>query len=314
MADHSSMKLGKHEARHDARVPLLARYTAAFPPPPEAVDWTGKLAAIGMMGNDSLGDCTCAAVGHAVQVWTSIAKGAEVTLADSDVIALYEIVGHYVRGQANTDQGAVETDVLGYWLKNPVAGNALSAYAALEPGNLTEIKDAISLFGGCYIGLALPVSAQSQDIWAVPAGGPTGPGEPGSWGGHAVFVAAYDQRGLTCITWGALKRMTWEFWSTYCDEAYALLSPDWQASGNKAPGGADWSALVADMAALGAGAGPPKPLALTDAQLWLLEAAIQSKLDGLDEDSGAGLDTAALQKPWNDLLAVIGAPGKRCAG
>jgi len=147
----------------------------------------------------------------------------------------------------------------------------------------------------------------------VPAGGATGPGEPGSWGGHAVFVPAYDARGLICITWGALKRMTWEFWAAYCDEAYALLSPDWQMPNTQAPGGIDWSALVADMAALGAGTGPAKSLALDDQQLWLLEAAVQSKLDGLDEDENAGLDTAALQKPWTDLLAVIGAPGRRGA-
>lgn len=33
---------------------MLARYTVDLPPPP-AVAWSGKLQAIGMMGNDSLG-------------------------------------------------------------------------------------------------------------------------------------------------------------------------------------------------------------------------------------------------------------------
>jgi hypothetical protein len=79
----------------------------------------------------------------------------------------------------------------------------------------------------CYIGLALPISAQNQDVWAVPPGGSAGEGSPGSWGGHAVPIVAYDSRGLTVITWGATKRMTWQFLDTYCDEAYALLSQDW---------------------------------------------------------------------------------------
>jgi hypothetical protein len=28
------------------------------------------------------------------------------------------------------------------------------------------------------------------------------------------------------VTWGALQQMTWDFWDTYCDEAYAILSED----------------------------------------------------------------------------------------
>ncbi len=68
---------------------------------------------------------------------------------------------------------------------------------------------------------------------------------PGSWGGHAVPVIAYDASGLTCITWGALKRMTWAFWDAYCDEAYACLSRDWAAA--RAPSGFDWAALDADL-------------------------------------------------------------------
>jgi hypothetical protein len=86
-------------------------------------------------------------------------------------------------------------------------------------------------------------------VWTVPPGGPTGQGAPGSWGGHAVPIVAYDARGLICITWGELMRMTWQFWNAYCDEAYGLLSPDWIAAG-KAPAGFDWQQLVADMGEL----------------------------------------------------------------
>ena len=32
-------------------------------------------------------------------------------------------------------------------------------------------------------------------------------GQPGSWGGHAVPVVAYDVRGITWVTWGALQPM-----------------------------------------------------------------------------------------------------------
>lgn len=110
-------------------------------------------------------------------------------------------------------------------------GHKIQAYMALEPANHTHVMDAVWIFGGCYIGVALPKSAQAQtsnkQIWSVPPQGTGGDGAPGSWGGHAVPVVAYDSRSLTVVTWGALQTMTWGFWEAYCDEAYAILSPDY---------------------------------------------------------------------------------------
>lgn len=247
MVDHSAMKLGKRRARHDPRVPMLSKYTTRLPAPPAQEDYGSKLSHLGMMLNDKLGDCTCAAVGHVIQEWTTYAQKKPLVLPDDTIEQLYEAVGGYVPGQPSTDNGAVEVDVLNYWLANPVQGNVLQAYAAVEPGNHNGIKDAVYIFGNAYIGLQLPVSAQTQDVWAVPPGGAVGPGAPGSWGGHAVPAVGYDARGLTVITWGALKRMTWQFWDAYCDEAYALLSPDWIEATGKAPPGFDLAQLTRDL-------------------------------------------------------------------
>ena len=101
----------------------------------------------------------------------------------------------------------------------------------------------------------LPVSAQRQTTWTVPPGGPQGPGSPGSWGGHAVIVAAYNPRRVTCITWGEIKQMTWSFFSAYCEEAYAVLGPEWCKDG-KAPSGFDLQGLQNDLNELG-GKNPP---------------------------------------------------------
>lgn len=297
------MKLGKKRPRHDGRVPRLARYMQAMPTAPAALDYSGKLTTLGMMRNDELGDCTCAAVGHGIQVWTSQASN-EQTISDNDVVALYERFGYNPANPA-TDQGAVENDVLTSWLKVPVAGHKIDAYAAIDPANASEVKAAIYLFGYAYIGLALPNSAQNQDVWDVPAGGSQGAGEPGSWGGHAVIVIGYDDQHLTCITWGALKKMTWAFWNTYCDEAYAILSPDW-----KGAEGFDYSALTADVQALATGEGPARNFTLTDAQVWMLQDAIQSKLDGASEDDGVVESTAVVQKDWQDLLDFMNLPRK----
>jgi len=249
MIDYTKVKLGKQAAHHDLRVPMLSKYTSSLPTPPAVTNYDTKITNLGMMLNDKLGDCTCAAVGHCIQQWTAEAQKKQVVIPDPDIEKLYEIVGHYNPKNPKSDRGAVEINVLNYWLANPVDGNQLSAFCALEPQNLQDIKDAVYIFGNCYIGLAMPISAQNQTVWSVPPGGPTGQGAPGSWGGHAVPIVAYDARGLTCITWGELVRMTWQFWTAYCDEAYGLLSPDWVKAG-KTPAGFDWKQLEADMSDL----------------------------------------------------------------
>jgi hypothetical protein len=249
MTDFTKVKLGKQTAHHDNRVPMLSKYTASLPPAPAAVSYDSKVTNLGMMLNNTLGDCTCAAVGHCIQQWTAEAQKKQIIIPDPDILKLYEIVGHYNPDNPKSDRGAVEINVLNYWLSNPVAGNKLSAFCAIEPQNLDDIKDAVYIFGNCYIGLQLPLSAQKQAVWTVPAGGPNGQGAPGSWGGHAVPIVAYSARGLTCITWGQYITMTWQFWDAYCDEAYGLLSPDWVEAG-KTPKGFNWQQLVTDMSDL----------------------------------------------------------------
>jgi hypothetical protein len=249
--DHSHMPLGKQRARHDPRTLQLADYldTTKLAPAPPAVDWGKKIPANGwgMMLNDSIGDCTCAAAAHLIQDWTSN-DGELVTLSDDAVLSAYEAVSGYDPKTGKHDDGAVEIDVLNYWRKKGIGDHKFDAYVALEPHNHEHIRDSINLFGGCYIGLALPVSAQRQRTWTVPPGGATGPGAPGSWGGHAVIIVAYNPRRVTCITWGQEKQMTWGFLDAYCDEAYALLSvDDWLHGDKQAPNGLDLETLRNDL-------------------------------------------------------------------
>jgi hypothetical protein len=160
-------------------------------------------------------------------------------------LSYYEEWDGYRPNDPTSDQGGIELDVLNDWKKGGFAGNALLAFADPKPHNLAEIHQSIFLYGGVYIGLALPVTAQNQDVWdVVPHGGADA--EPGSWGGHCVFVPKYDQHGFTCITWGALKTMTLAFWKKYCDEAHTLLAQNWVV-GKSAPNGFDQAQLLADL-------------------------------------------------------------------
>lgn len=241
-------KLGKLPARHDARTLQMAQYLApgALPKIPSKFDWTGKVRSFGEMLNNQVGDCTIAAAGHLIQIWTAN-DGVETILPDSTILSAYSAVSGYDPATGDNDNGAVELDVLKYWRTHGIGGHKIQAFVALEPANHDHVKAASFLFGGCYIGLALPLSAQNQKVWAVPSGGLHGHGQPGSWGGHAVPVVAYDAHGLTVVTWGALQRMTWGFWRAYTEEAYAVLSHDFLGADSIAPNSFDLAQLQADL-------------------------------------------------------------------
>jgi len=249
-----TIKLGKLAARHDARTLQFANYlkATALPAPPKLEDWTKKVRKWPMMLNDNIGDCTCACAGHMIEEWTTYAHAPGYTPTDQQILQAYEAVSGYTPGDPNSDNGAVILDVLNYWRQTGIAGHPITAFVSLEPKNHGQVEDAVYLFGNCYIGVQLPLSAQNQKVWSVPPGGPIGQGAPGSWGGHAIPIVEYDARGVTVITWGEKLRATWNFLDTYCDEAYAVLSADWIAANDQAPNNFDLAQLNTDLGQIGA--------------------------------------------------------------
>jgi len=221
-----SGKLGRKATRSDPRTLRLASYLPKeLPPAPDAMNWMRTKTDWGQMANDRLGDCTIAAVAHAIQVWYN-ATGNALTYDDQTVVGYYERWAGYDPSDPDTDQGAVELDILNRWRKEGFGSEKLIAYADPDPHNAEHVKQAIYRFGLVYIGLALPLTAQGQDVWDyVPK---TKKNAPWSWGGHAVVVPRYDEEFLYCITWGQVQKMTWRFWQEYCEESHALLSEVWK--------------------------------------------------------------------------------------
>lgn len=256
----SHRRLGKHAPKHDPRTLRLARYLpGSIAPAPDQVDWSKKATlAWGMMGNDKLGDCTGAAAGHARQDWSSN-NGTEDAISEADVVKFYSGSTGYDPNDPSTDQGGVELDVLNYFRKVGLAGVKIRAFVALDPKSQEHVKQSVFLFGGCYIGLALPESAQNQGTtWTLAGGGDLGSIKPGSWGGHAVWVLGYDARWIYFISWGEIFKMSWSFWNAYCDEAYALLSDEWCTAAGS-PSKFDLAQLEADLGEVGDPASSPDP-------------------------------------------------------
>ncbi len=245
--------LGKRAPRYDGRTFAIEDFVdaRAVPAPPPARDWTTKAAPqFGMMLNDQIGCCGSAGKAHLIQIQTA-ANGSEITLSDRDVLDDYSRNSGYIPGQPATDGGEILLDSLNDWRQTGIGGHRIGAYVKLQPGNKLHVEQAINLFGGVYIGAALPAAAQDQTVWDVARPGEHGVRfTPGSWGGHCMAVALYNRTGVGFITWGTIKIATWEWFFTYVDEAYAVISDDWVTGARPAPNGFDFNLLRGRLAAL----------------------------------------------------------------
>ncbi len=240
------MKLGR---KHPTRAKLkLHRYLGtALPPPPPSCDWTLAMTADwGVMRNDVLGDCTCAAMGHAVQTITANGDGL-ITPSDDEIVAMYEQSG-YNPADPGSDQGWTELAAMQFMCKQGLAGVRLDAFADVDQTNPDQVRQAVALFGGCYIGVLVTQS----DMDCFQAGQPwTDISMANTLGGHALWVVAYDPQYLTVVTWGRPQRASWDWFAARCDEAHACLFLPWvKNSANCDPDGFDLATLEADLKAL----------------------------------------------------------------
>jgi acid phosphatase type 7 len=252
---HFPYRLGRKPPVTDRRTLRLATYLKPeLPSPPPTLDVTEAVSNWGMLANDRYGDCTCAAAAHMEMVWSRIA-GQPQDFTEQQVLDLYN------RCNGGADDGCTELYVLGEWRRGGLGGTTIYAFTQVPTADLMLVRQAAYIFSGLYIGVALPVTAQAQiqaqAPWDVVAAGPSA--EPWSWGGHAVSIVAYDDAGLTCVTWGRLQRMTWAFWQRYVEEAWAIIPTDFQnlPAGQKIIGSLDFNQLVSDLQAITGSNLPP---------------------------------------------------------
>ena len=255
MIDHTQIKLGKKAARFDPRTLKMAKYLGpSIDPPPASTDWLANVTSWPMYANDKLGDCVEAAGAHMVELWEKYTNSNKPQPTNTDVLKAYEGAAGYIPGDPSTDNGTDMLTFLKYWRNTGIGGHKILAFVSLKRGDLTELQQAIWLFGSAFIGVQLPVSVQSRNEWTVP-NGLTGDYAPGSWGGHCIPVGAYSdlvpaRTRNRVVTWGEVVTMSDYFYQIMSDEAYAVLSQDWIDTNGLAPSHFDLAALQADLAAL----------------------------------------------------------------
>ena len=246
------LKLGRKPSRIDRRTLRFARYVnmRALPASPPARDWAHPLTApaFGMFANDRLGDCTCAAIGHYLQAMAAN-TGRPLTLAGGDVIRMYSAVTGYDPARPETDEGAEMLDVLKYMRATGLCGYRFGAYVAVDPLSRTYVEAAVNCTGGLYVGLDLPAAWRDATTWDVaPIASRSTAYVANSWGPHAVEVVGYDRIGLTLVTWGVLKIMSWEALRKYCSEAWAAIDSLWiDDTSLLSPSGFDLATLMRDL-------------------------------------------------------------------
>jgi len=157
-----------------------------------------------MMSNWKLSDCGCAAAGHMIECWTANSKKEHV-VQDKVVLKAFIALSGYDPAIGKNDDPLYLSAVLKYWRKNGIGKHKIKASATINYKDYAVIRAAVYLFGGVYAGFNLPDTIKGQDIWEVSAGALTGKKAPGSFGGHAINVVAYDDQYVTCISWGKSK-------------------------------------------------------------------------------------------------------------
>jgi hypothetical protein len=212
-------KLGKLPARRDNRnLKMRAILREITPPPSYDFDATHPGIPTPMFANDHLGDCVIAGRAHQTLRFEDIEQKKIIAITDDDVTK------EYFSESGGKDSGLCLLDSLKTWRNNGwTAGGQLLkilAFAEIDRANQNEVMSTMASKIGIMTGVVLPVGAMEA----------FGQGKP--WtdtssnryeGGHCIFIVAYDQDWLTCVTWGRKQKMSWDWFFKYCDEAYGVI-------------------------------------------------------------------------------------------
>ncbi|MFD2421651.1 hypothetical protein [Amycolatopsis pigmentata] len=224
-----ALKLGRKPNSGRRRVSLTSGHLPAAYTPPATLDRYSAIpaATIGMDGNNSVGDCTCADVDHEVKAIQVAAGNTEVASTTAEVLAAYSAITGYDPADPSTDQGAEMQAVREYWRKTgfTLGGQVhkILLFADLDIHNTTLVKWALDQFGAVGLGINFPASAmdqfQAEQPWDVVRGSQID-------GGHAVALVGYDTQFWYVLTWGRVQKMTPEFFAAYAEEAWTALDEE----------------------------------------------------------------------------------------
>lgn len=220
--------------------------------PPKLLNRDGINPSPRMLANDITQNCTSAGLGNALRA-TSALGGYQTDVRDDNALMFYEESAGY-RGTPETDNGAVETEVLAYALRHGYPTESGTYYPLW--GSTDTSRSSVALLmaslGVAYLGVLLAPSDINQ-IVSKPGSvltpdnaeyGDTTPSE-----GHCLLAWSYtgltDNDTVSLLTWGGIQGVAWSWLDSRIMEAHGLLFPQLTTPTGLYPTGEDMAYIRA---------------------------------------------------------------------
>lgn len=204
-------------------------------------------------GFQGAGDCVWAAFCELIHLWQHAAFRPLAPITGKEAIGAYSEFTGYRIGDDATDQGTSLATAMSQMRKTGLKDakgtrHKIGAYLSITPGSSSQMQAAIRAFGAISIGINFPSYAMTEfnadKPWNYQTGGQIE-------GGHCI-VASRPPVGTAwdVISWARRFHANTAFLSHLCDEAYAIIDPEFLNATGKTPEGLDAKALNAALAKL----------------------------------------------------------------
>jgi hypothetical protein len=234
----------------------------AIPAYPPEVDYLAKLSDWQMLGNDKVGDCNAV-------TWANMRRLVTATLTteyyptQEQVYQFYQTQnpGFDPNGTSGTngpgsqdDQGMdIQTGLEYLHANGGPDGVKAVAFAKVDHTNIAEVKAALAIFGGLWLGVEVLDANQQQFAdgrpWTDVSGSPID-------GGHAILGGGYTAHsGIKFITWAQETEFARSFWNgvvkgtSLVEESWVVIWPEHLGT-REFQQGVDQATLAADYQAL----------------------------------------------------------------
>jgi len=255
-------KYGRRPPKNAPALRFRSFLSSTAPAYPTQEDYLAKLSGWQMLGNDVAGDCNAV-------TWANMRRLVTATLtteyypSQAQVWQFYQTQnpGFDPDGSSGTDgpgsqddQGMdIQTGLEYLHADGGPDGARAVAFAKVDHTSLEEVKAALAIFGGLWLGVQVLAANQDEfsqgQPWTDVAGSPVD-------GGHAILGGGYDTTaGIKFITWAQETEFASSFWNgvvqgtPLVQEAWVVIWPEHLGT-TAFEQGIDQAQLAADYQAL----------------------------------------------------------------
>jgi len=232
-------KYGRRPPKNAPALRFRSFLSSTVPASPPEEDYLAKLSGWQMLGNDVAGDCNAV-------TWANMRRLVTATLTteyyptQAQVWQFYQTQnpGFDPSGTSDTDgpgsqddQGMdIQTGLEYLHATGGPDGVKAIAFAKVDHTNIDEVKAALAIFGGLWLGIQVLAANQDEfsagQPWTDVAGSPLD-------GGHAILGGGYDTASdVKFITWAQETEFASSFWNgevhrtPLVEEAWVVIWPE----------------------------------------------------------------------------------------